>query len=98
MKIFPDAHRCAAQRDTRPENHQTGSCCMGPAGDPDAVVDPELRVHGVPNLRVADASVMPIVPNANPISTIVVVAEKAADLIKATWAAKPGKPAKPWGQ
>lgn len=61
---------------------------MGPAGDPHAVVDPELRVHGVRNLRVADASIMPIVPNSNTIAGIVMVAEKASDLIRATWGHK----------
>lgn len=43
---------CAVRRATGTENHQAGSCRMGPAGDPGAVVDPELRVHGVDRLRV----------------------------------------------
>ncbi|XP_026289306.2 glucose dehydrogenase [FAD, quinone]-like [Frankliniella occidentalis] len=76
---------CVAQTHTGPEHHQAGSCRMGPAGDPAAVVDPELRVHGVPNLRVADASIMPIVPNSNTIAGIVMVAEKASDLIRSAW-------------
>ena len=71
--------------ETGPENHQAGSCRMGPAGDPRAVVDPELRVHGVPNLRVVDASIMPVVPNANTIAGIVMVAEKGSDMIRSTW-------------
>jgi len=50
---------CLIQYDTRPENHQAGTCKMGPATDPMAVVDPELKVHGVDHLRVADASIMP---------------------------------------
>jgi len=46
--------------------HPVGTCKMGPAGDKLAVVDSELRVHGVEGLRVVDASIMPIVPAATP--------------------------------
>jgi choline dehydrogenase-like flavoprotein len=45
--------------------HPTGTAKMGPIGDPTAVVDPELRVYGVHNLRVVDASIMPNVPSGN---------------------------------
>jgi choline dehydrogenase len=61
--------------------HPAGTCRMGPAGDPGAVVDPRLRVHGVTGLRVADASVMPVIPNAPLNATVLAVAEKAAALI-----------------
>ena len=47
----------------------------------DAVVDPALRVRGVAGLRVADASIMPLIPNAHPHATILAVAERAAVLI-----------------
>lgn len=50
---------CAVTQDTGPENHQAGSCKMGPPNDPMAVVDPELRVYGIKGLRVADTSIMP---------------------------------------
>lgn len=50
---------CAVRQDTGPENHQAGSCKMGPPNDPMAVVDNKLRVYGVKNLRVADTSIMP---------------------------------------
>ncbi|HEY5990431.1 MAG TPA: GMC oxidoreductase, partial [Streptosporangiaceae bacterium] len=61
--------------------HPAGTCRMGTG--PAAVVDPQLRVHGVTGLRVADASVMPIVPNAPPNATVLAIAERAADLITA---------------
>ena len=59
--------------------HPVGTCRMGT--DAGAVVDPQLRVHGVTGLRVADASVMPVIPNAHPNATVLAVAERAAELI-----------------
>lgn len=50
---------CEIQWNTRPENHQAGTCKMGSSTDPMAVVDPKLKVYGISGLRVADASVMP---------------------------------------
>ncbi|CAB0029223.1 unnamed protein product [Trichogramma brassicae] len=50
---------CAIRQETRTENHQAGSCKMGPATDEMSVVDPRLRVHGIERVRVVDASVMP---------------------------------------
>ena len=58
---------------------------MGPKSDRQAVVDPQLRVHGVPNIRVADASIFPNVPNCNPVAAIIMIAEKASDMIIKTW-------------
>ena len=62
-------------------HHQAGSCKMGL--DEMAVVDPELRVYGVEGLRVADASVMPVVPSGNCHAAIMMISERGADLIKA---------------
>lgn len=61
--------------------HLVGTCMMGPADNPMAVVSPELRVHGLTGLRVIDASVMPFVPSANTCATTLMIAEKGADLI-----------------
>ncbi len=61
--------------------HPMGTCRMGPADDPMAVVDDHLRVHGLDGLRVADASVMPTMPSANLNAATMMIAEKAADLI-----------------
>ena len=61
--------------------HVSGTCRMGADDDPMAVLDPALRVRGVAGLRVVDASVLPTVPSVNPVVTIMVVAERAADLI-----------------
>jgi len=52
---------------------------------PLAVVDPELRVHGIAGLRVADASVFPVIPNANTHATVLAVAERAAELVAAPY-------------
>jgi choline dehydrogenase len=60
-------------------NHPVGTCRIGT--DPGAVTDPQLRVHGIDELRVADASVMPSIPAANTNATVLAIAERAADLI-----------------
>ena len=61
--------------------HPVGSSKMGPADDPEAVVDSKLRVHGIEGLRIADASVFPLLPSGNTHAPTVAVAERAADLI-----------------
>jgi len=53
------------------------------ATDDAAVVDPSLRLRGVPNVRVADASVFPLMPSVNPMVTVLMIGERAADLISA---------------
>ena len=60
--------------------HPVGTCKMG--NDPMAVVDAELRVHGVEGLRVADASIMPTITNGNTNAPAILIGEKAADLIR----------------
>jgi len=60
-------------------HHQSGTCAMGTTDD--AVVDQQLRVHGVAGLWVADASVMPCVPTGNTNAPVVMIAEHAAELM-----------------
>ncbi|MDX2158682.1 MAG: GMC family oxidoreductase N-terminal domain-containing protein [Hyphomicrobiaceae bacterium] len=61
--------------------HPNGTCRMGPAGDPLAVVDDQLRVRGLESLRVIDASVMPTMLSANLNAATMMIADKASDLI-----------------
>lgn len=62
--------------------HVNGTARMGPASDKFAVVDNQLRVHGIQNLRVVDSSVMPSIPSANTCAATMMIGNKAADLIR----------------
>ena len=62
--------------------HPVGTCKMGRATNPMAVVDSELRVNGIGGLRVVDGSVMPQITSGNPNSPIIMIAERAASLIR----------------
>ena len=71
----------AARRIGATTYHPMGTCRMSPTTDPTAVVDDQLRVHGMQNLRVVDASVMPRMMSANLAAGTMMIAEKASDMI-----------------
>ena len=73
-----------ARRTGNTAYHPMGTCRMGPAARQDSVVDDQLRVHGIAGLRVADASIMPMIPSANLNASALMIGEKAAAMIAAT--------------
>jgi choline dehydrogenase len=76
---------CRIKMLTSTTYHPTSTCRMGKPDDPNAVVDSNLRVRGVKGLRIADGSVMPMITNANTNAPIMMIGEKAADLILKDW-------------
>lgn len=83
---FTDEYwECFIRQYTMTIYHMSGTAKMGPANDPWAVVDPQLRVHGIQGLRVIDASIMPTITNGNIHAPVIMIGEKGADLIKSLW-------------
>ena len=71
-------------------HHPAGTCRMGSQNDTAAVVGSDLRVHGTEALRVVDASVMPDLPNGNINAAVIMIAERAADMILGAATGPPG--------
>ncbi|XP_062553777.1 glucose dehydrogenase [FAD, quinone] [Armigeres subalbatus] len=76
---------CCIRRVGTTLQHQSGTCRMGPASDPTAVVSPELVVYGIRGLRVADCSIMPEIAASHTNAVAIMIGEKAADMIKQYW-------------
>jgi choline dehydrogenase len=94
VDIVSDADIDAFTRQTAEVGHHpVGTCAMG-VGEM-AVVDPQLRVHGLSGLRVVDASIMPTVPGGNTNGPTIMIAERAADLIAGKRLLTPGHAAVP---
>ncbi|RVE50264.1 hypothetical protein evm_005099 [Chilo suppressalis] len=81
-----DEHlECYSREMTFSLYHPTSTSKMGSINDQHAVVDPELRVNNLKNLRIADASIMPTIVRGNTNAPTIMIGEKGADLIKKTW-------------
>ena len=77
-----DALDVFCARDVTTAQHISGTCKMGPSSDGLAVVDQHGRVHGLENLRIADASIMPNCVRANTNVTTMMIGERIADFIR----------------
>lgn len=77
-------YECLVTHLTKQFSHYTSTCKMGPEDDKDSVVDPTLKVKGIKGLRVVDASVIPNAISGNTHAPVIMIAEKAADLIRGT--------------
>lgn len=77
--------RCYAKYFTMTCYHQASSVKMSPTSDPEGCVNPRLQLHGIPNLRVADVSIMPNVISANTNAAAIMIGERAAEFIAQDW-------------
>nr|XP_053656743.1 glucose dehydrogenase [FAD, quinone]-like [Cherax quadricarinatus] len=85
-KAYTDAYwACYTRYMATTAYHACGTCKMGPSSDPLAVVDHRLRLRGVSGVRVVDASIMPLIISGNTNAPTIMIAEKAADLVKHDW-------------
>lgn len=79
---------CCIRKYASSLQHQVGTCKMGPASDPTAVVNPQLQVYGIGGLRVVDASIMPTIVAGHTNAAVFMIGEKAADMVKQYWLTK----------
>ncbi|KAG8190897.1 hypothetical protein JTE90_010322 [Oedothorax gibbosus] len=77
-------YECIARSFISTLNNQVGTVKMGHPSDPTTVVTPRLKVKGIDGLRVVDASIMPTIPSINANLPVIMIAEKASDMIKET--------------
>lgn len=80
----PSAIRDYVRGVTKTVFHPAGTCKMGPSSDPRAVVDDQLRVHGIEGLRVCDASIMPVLISGNTNAPVMMIAERAARFMQSS--------------
>lgn len=86
LKFLSDEYwECYTRHFTFTIYHHCGTAKMGPSSDRRAVVDPELKVYGVKGLRVVDASIMPEIITGHTNAPVIMIAEKASDMIKNYW-------------
>jgi len=86
FKLWEDDYwACMLRHYTATIYHYSGTVKMGPPHDPGSVVNHELKVYGVPRLRVIDCSIMPTIVSGNTNAPAIMIGEKGADLIKADW-------------
>lgn len=78
-----DDLKAYARRQALAGYHYCGTCKMGPVSDPLAVVDASLRIHGLQNIRVIDASIMPDMTSGNTNAPTMMIAEKGAEMVRA---------------
>lgn len=89
LPLYSDEYMaCMARTLTQTIYHPVGTCKMGSNHDKFAVLTPDLKVKGIDNLRVIDASVMPQIVSGNTNAPTIMIAEKGADMIKKEWKGK----------